>query len=389
MIRTEHSVRLLQAVAVIAGLAVLLWSLGLPSLRFADAANLTDISDTLSDSAPSVVSNHSIEFTIPSGGTELTGTDTITITFPDGASDFDLSSIDAGDIDFATTTATGDYTLGSGVNEVDVSTSTFAITFTLGANVVIATGTPVYVEVGDSATFGGTGNGQIVNPTVGSYEINIETSDGSTLDTGAARVAIVDDVDVTASVDTTFTFAVAGIDATGGGETVGGEAISGSTTATAIPLGRLDVLTATTVAQDLTVTTNANQGYTVTAQVDGSLQSSTGADIDGFDDGAYSDTPTTWSVPFGDVNDENTWGHWGITSDDGTTTRAAPDEFDDNEWIGPTTTARVVMGHDGPADGTTAGVGTARIGFRTEITALQESGDDYEAVLTYVATPIF
>lgn len=383
MIRTAQSVRILQAVAVIAGLAVLLWSLGLPSLKFAQAASLTSISDTLTDSAPSVVSNHTISFTIPADGSTLGNTDTVTITFP--AATFDLSGlVNELDFDFATGTDDQTVNLGAAGADVGVATTSNTITFTMGTGISIATGTTINIEVGDHAAFGGAGSGQIVNPTAASYEIGISTSAG---DSGATRVVILDTVQVTASVDTTFTFTVSGVGP--GDGTVGGETITGTTTPTAIPFGTLASGTATTTAQDLSVETNASQGYTVTAQVDGALMSSTGADIDGFDDGVYSDTPATWSFPNVDVTDEDTWGHWGITSEDGTTTRAAPDEFDPNEWIGPTTTARVVMGHDGPADGVTQGVGAARIGFRAEITSLQEAGDDYEAVLTYIATPVF
>lgn len=384
MIRTVSSVRILQAVAVIAGLAVLLWSLGLPSLRFADAANLTNVSDTLTDSAPNVVSNHTIVFTLPSGGSGVGVGESITITFP--SSTFDLSNIDEGDVDLATTT--GDFDLVPDGTETGfqfgVATTSNTIQFT-SDTATIAAGATITVEVGDNATFGGTGNGQIVNPASSTYEISISTTAG---DTGTTRVVILDNVLVSASVDTTFTFSIAGVGAGDGSETVRGATITGTTTATGIPFGLLASGTATTTAQDLTVETNASQGYVVTAQVDGTLISSTGADIDGFDDGTYSDVPAAWSSPSADVDDENTWGHWGITSEDGTTTRST--EFTDSlPWIGPTTTARVVMSHDGPADGTTQGVGVARIGFRAEITSLQEAGNDYEANLTYIATPTF
>ena len=43
MYKTEKTVTLLKTIAIIAGLAILLWSLGLPALRFADAANITTV----------------------------------------------------------------------------------------------------------------------------------------------------------------------------------------------------------------------------------------------------------------------------------------------------------------------------------------------------------
>ncbi len=47
------------------------------------------------------------------------------------------------------------------------------------------------------------------------------------------------------------------------------------------------------------------------------------------------------------------------------------------------------MGHTGVADGLTAGIGTARIGYQVQISALQEAGDDYSTELRYIATPTF
>jgi hypothetical protein len=385
MFRTEKSVRVLQAVAAIASFAVLLWSLGLPSIRFADASSLTDISDTLSDSAPSVGSNHTITFAIPADGTPLGSGDTITITFPDGVSDFDLSGVGIDDIDFA---SSSDYAIvqgAAGADQWGVATSTFTVVFTAGAGVVIATGTALTVEIGNNATFGGQGVGQIVNPTAESYEINIATNEG---DTGATRVLILETVEVTASVDTTFTFSVAGL---GGGETVNGTTTTGTSTATTIPFGLMQagVDNATTTAQRLTVSTNASQGYVVTIQVDDTLRSSTGADIDLFNNGTESDIPQAWVSPSATVGNDATYGHWGITSGDNDTTARGGNEFTSDTWIAASTTPRIVMGNDGPANGTVSGVGVTDVGFKIEISALQEAGDDYTAVLTYVATPTF
>jgi hypothetical protein len=353
----------------------------LPSLRFAEAVNLTDVSDTLSDSAPNVVSNHTISFVLPPTGSGVGAGETVTITFP--AATFDLSNLNVTDFDFATVT---DYTVVADGAEAGqqwgVATTSNTIAFTSAA-ATIAAGATVTIEVGNNALFEGTGSGQIVNPASSSYEINISTTGG---DTGATRVVILDNVLVTASVDTTFTFSVAGL---GGGETVNGTTTTGTSTATTIPFGSLQAgaANATTSAQRLSVTTNATQGYSVTVQVDQTLQSATGADIDLFDDGVESDTPATWSSPAGTVGSENTYGHWGVTSEDATTTRST--EFGSQEWIAASTTPRIIMGHDGPADGTTAGIGVTDVGYKVEITSLQEAADDYQAILTYVATPTF
>ena len=96
MHRTSNTFSVLQAIAATVTFALILWAMGGPSFRFAEAAALTDISDTLSDSAPSVVSDHTIEFVSPNaiGGVASQG---IVITFEPGS--FDLSTIGEEDID--------------------------------------------------------------------------------------------------------------------------------------------------------------------------------------------------------------------------------------------------------------------------------------------------
>ena len=53
MIHTANTVRTLQAVAIVAGISVLLWSTGLPALfRSAEAASVIDASKNMSRSTP-------------------------------------------------------------------------------------------------------------------------------------------------------------------------------------------------------------------------------------------------------------------------------------------------------------------------------------------------
>lgn len=379
MFRADKTVGMLKAIALIAGLAILLWSLGLPSLRFVDAASLSSVSDTITDSAPSVGANHDITFTHPLSGGGVGVGETIVITFPSGGSQFDLSTIGQEDIDLLVDS--------SNVAAATWSVATTATTITLTLDSTsIAAGSSTQILIGLNATNEGTPNSQILNPGAeGSYEINL--SAGSPADTGATRVVILNTVAVTATVDTIFTFAVSGV---GAGVTVNGETTSGTSSTTSIPFGKLNAGVATTSAQKLTVNTNASNGYVVTVQSDSELQSTTGGIIDGFDNGSNSDTPTAWGTPDGDVSLPNTWGHWGFTTDDATTTRTAGDEFNSGEFASvSSTSARVVMSHDGPANGAGTGVGTTYVGYKIEITALQEAGDDYSTNLTYIATPTF
>lgn len=380
MFRTEKTVLLLKTIATIAGLAILLWSLGLPSLRFADAANITTVSDTLSDSAPLASADHTIVFTTPSG---VANTETIIIDFSAGFTNG--AGVDYTDIDVATTS---DYSIAtdcSGSEDIGASFAGLILTleFCSGDGASIPAYGTTTIQIGDNAT-GGAANQQLVNSaTEGSKQIDFTVG---SQDSGSTVVVILDDVLVTASVNTVFTFSVAGL---AGGQSVNGVTTTGTTSSTSIPFGTLEADTATTTGQVLTVVTNASNGYIVTVQIDQPLLSSTGADIDGFVEGSNTNTPVVWAAPVDVVGSENTYGHWGITSDDATTTRDAGDEFNASEFASASTSPRVVMSHDGPANGTGTGIGTTRVGYRVEISDLQEAGDDYETTLTYVATPTF
>jgi len=374
MFRTSNTFSVLQATAAIVGLAILVWSTGLPSFRIADAASLANVSNTLTDSAPGVVSDHTFVFDATSGVDALGD---ITITFPAGS--FDLSDVGPEDIDL----------LEDGTPEAiggswTVATTSDTITISSAGVADIAVGATVTVLVGLNATAAGdspnTPDSQIVNPTAGSYEIDIDVNNPtSDDDSGSTRVAIVDNVTVTASVDTTFTFTV---DAVAGGATVNGTTTGASSTATTIEFGELVANTASTAAQDLTVVTNAANGFTVTVTSDGQLNSTNGADIDGFRNGNFDSTPVAWESPSASIGSEETYGHWGLTSDDS-------DYFGSGEYVSASTTPVEIFAHTGPTDGSTTGEGTTRVGYTAEISALQEAANDYTATLTYVATPVF
>jgi len=348
---------------------MLLWSVG--AYTTAQAANLTQVSNTLSDSGPSADSAHDIRFTIPTGSS-LVNTQDITITFPAGFTG--VSSLTSGDL---TVTVNGTPDTVTGFTAVGQVVTFDGIDATAGQ--------VVRVTIAD---------GVVANPaTIQSYEFLIELANAG-LDSGRTRVAIVDYVTVTAIVETTFDFVVSGLGTT---TAINGTSTTGSTTATEIPFGVLDAGTIYTMAQQLTVSTNARNGFVVTVEQDGNLQSSTGADIDGFSNGTYVNTPTAWSAPTNSLLQENTWGHWGLTTDDsdlsGTFGTPNSGEFANggsgDRWVAASTTPREVFSHNGPADGTTPDYGLANVGYQVQITPLQEAGDDYITTLMYVATPTF
>lgn len=378
MINTAQAVRSLRAVACIVGLALILWSLGIPTfIRDASAASLTAVSDTLSDSDRGVVANHTIRFTTPNG---IMSSSSIQISFP---VEFTLPGAGFNFNDLDVTDDGAEILLGATAqgSQWAVSTTTSTITITTsGANV--GSSSVIAIEIGTNATSGATGDSQITNPAgAGSYEISIG---GTMVDSGSTRVAIIDDVVVTANVDTTFTFTISGV---GTSTTINGGATTtaGSSTATSIPFGTLAAGTTTVMAQELSVTTNAANGFVVTVEQSGNLESSTGAIIDGFINGAYTNSPTAWTAPSAIVSNAGTWGHWGLTSEDDLNSN----EFGTDLWVSASTTPRQVFQHATSSDGVTANIGRTRIGFQAQVSTLQEAGDDYTTLLTYIATPTF
>lgn len=143
------------------------------------------------------------------------------------------------------------------------------------------------------------------------------------------------------------------------------------------------------MAQRLNVTTNAANGFVVTVEQDSNLLSSTGADIDGFSNGAYTNSPILWTAPTNTLLQENTYGHWGLTSNDSNLNAGEFTSGGGNKWVAASTTPRLVFSHTGPADGTTQDFGLASVGYQIQISPLQEAADDYNTTLTYIATPTF
>ncbi len=291
------------------------------------------------------------------------------ITFADG---FDLSSLNITDISMvvngdATTTAAG-----AGVDTWGVAIGTHHVEFeTPTNNANVASSSAFVITIGDEE---GT---MIANPAAtSSYAIDIagDSATSTIQDSGEVRVAIMDEVTVSASVNSTLEFSVTGV---GSGQTVNGTSTTDASTVTTIPFGSLSGNQIKTLAQDLTVTTNAANGFSLTAVTSGDLLSTTGATIDGFIDGTNTTTPTTWVAPSATPADPDTYGHWGLTSSDSSL-------FGSNLWVSPSSTPVTVFDAGGPLNAS-----TTRVGYQIEISDLQEAGDDYSTTIRYIATPTF
>lgn len=202
------------------------------------------------------------------------------------------------------------------------------------------------------------------------------------IDQATVAAAILDttSIAVSASVDPTFTFSVAAV--TSGG-TVNGATTNVTTTATTVPFGTLAVATPKIAAHDLTVTTNAASGYTITIKGLTTPVLQNGAqNIDEFT--GTNATPTTWSSPAGTSSSVNT-GFFGYTTNDATlgTGTAARFTTSGPKWAGTTTSPLEVAFSAGAV---TAEV--TRIGYEAEVNGVQPQGS-YAGTVILVATPTF
>lgn len=236
----------------------------------------------------------------------------------------------------------------------------------------------------------------VVNPTKQAaagtadvYYVGIQTNAG---ESARVKFAIVEGVVVSATVDAILEFQIAG---TSSGVTVKNTTTNVTTSATTIPFGTLPLTPQSRVgAQELTVRTNASDGFFVYVFQDHDLTSAGGDTIKCFSNGTCVNwsAATAWQAPTGDLTNENTWGHFGLASEnsyiqtDGTcstSTTGAWGASSDDRWAGFSGTNQVpVMCYPRSYQGST------KVAYRVEITALQPAGE-YTNTLTYIATPTY
>src|SRR3989339_331621 len=226
------------------------------------------------------------------------------------------------------------------------------------------------------------------NPSIAdSYAIDIQTLATTTkaeIDSAQVRVYILNDVDVTATVQATLTFTV---NATTSGAIINGETTNINTSSTTIAFGNILSGTKYTAGQTLEVSTNASDGFAVTVEQTQNLQTQSGSDIDPLW-GATS-TATAWAAPTSpDLNEERTWGHIGITGTDISGVGANQYRSLDSVSVNSPVESLTVMSHNNPADGATEGIGRVHVAYSVQISDVQEAGD-YSTTLTYICTPTY
>jgi len=238
--------------------------------------------------------------------------------------------------------------------------STQAVTFTLtGVTNPSTTNTSFFVRV---KTYSDTGT--------------------TTIDDGQMMFATLTStsIAVTATVDPTFTFTVAGVSTGTAIKSGSSTNTSVTTTASTIPFSALTAATAKYAAHDITVTTNALNGYLVTLKGTNPPLADSSNNIDSFT--GTNSSPASWSAPGGSTANTNT-GFFGYTTDDlslagGTSSRFTGDVF---AGVGSTV--------DNVADRTAGGSSlTNRIAYAVEVNSLQPPGS-YTGTVILVATPTY
>jgi len=344
----------------------------------------TNFKDTLSDSRPSTVANHTISFVNASAVDEG---DTITLTFQSG---FNLGSVASSSIDLADDGT--DLNLAAdcaGTEKASVTKTEQFFTFTIcpADGGAMATSSVVTVEIGTNATYQEIGAQQITNPTAGVYNVDVAGSFG---DSNRTKVAIVTGVTVSVTIPSVLTFEVLGVTGASCPITTGI-----TSTATAVTFGEVNYETFYNACQRLRIGTNATDGYNITVQKTALLTSDGNTIPKGNCDGTCSDTAAAaWAdVVGGDgaANDgfgycmKDFLGNGAATADGAWDTNDCGDGspyFKTIANAGTSETARVIMSSASKI------VDSSYIEYRVNTSSDQAEGA-YTTTVVYIATPQF
>ncbi|MFP4616555.1 MAG: hypothetical protein ACLFNR_00120 [Candidatus Paceibacterota bacterium] len=378
--------------------ALLAWSVALPVVLQADEVSPRpiELQNTLTDSAPGVAATHTISFKIADNADNAENIDSIKIDF--------ASSTEAGfELEENNPIVSAS---GTGGDKLDTESLDHEFSEDPGYIIIDVDSTKTLAEDDEfEITIGG-----LINPDhtfdsadnpmhAETHTINVNMRDGGTsLGKTDTEVAIIEDITMTAAVETIFEFSVEGL---GVDEVVneGATTTTHAASSTRLDFGIIDPDEFYFIGQELTVSTNASNGFVVTVQESQELTSSTGERIHRFNNAttttAGQEEPIAWEAPSAELEEIQTYGHYGITTNDSrlndVTEDPSDEDFaDENGFVGNFhQEPRPLFGHTDSADGETQDIGVARVGVGIEISPLQPAGDDYTNTLTYVATPTF
>ncbi len=229
------------------------------------------------------------------------------------------------------------------------------------------------------------------------YTINVKTRDGSnnTLDEVDIDIAPIEAVFVSATIDETLTFTVAGVASTT--NTCGATSLTTvTTTAMSIPFGTLSTPTSATASQQLTVATNADGGYVVSLQENDQLSvngaaSTTLADAT-CDDGTCTHTSSAeWKTGYNPAKGALGYSLANVTGtdaaflyNDSSRIFSARNIAENGvDFTPPTTTAPTIMSNAGPVN-----ANSIYVCYMIAAQVTQEAGYYYNK-LRYTATATF
>jgi hypothetical protein len=273
-----------------------------------------------------------------------------------------------------TTTATQGSLTGLGASTSDVAANgTITLTVTSAIEVAATTAIVVpYTAITNPTT----------NNTTSFVQVTTKDAAGDVIDSAVVAFAVLTptSVSMTASVDPTFSFAVAGVGTT---SPVNSAETNIVTTSTTIPFGTLTSGNPKIGAIDATISTNALVGYTVTIAALTDPPLSTGsANIDYYAAGTNA-TPIAWDAPTGVANTNS--GFIGYTTEENEFAANATrfTATGGNKWAGlRNAPEEVAFSATGKVPRTT------RIGLQIEINAVQPAGS-YAGTVLLVATPTY
>ena len=331
------------------------------------AGSLTSAKATISDSrAGQSGVSHTFTFTTATTG-NIKAVEMLYCTTPSGSCTTPNGIV--------TTSASQGSIAGLSTSTTDATTNgTMALTVT--SDTSVASGTTIIIPYST-----------LTNPTSinSSFFVRITTKDNSNtlIDSTVVAFATLSSTSLAVSADVGSTFAVALAAVTTG--FVNGKAINiTSTTASAIPFGTLSTGNSKVAAHDITVTTNSQNGYSVTVKASNPPLVDGSNNIDNFTE--PNNIPTAWSSPAGGSANVNT-GFLGYTTEDSSLCTGIIDRFTSsggNKWAGFDITPYEISCNLGAA----LSGETTRLGWQIEVNGVQPAGN-YTGDIIIVTTPTY
>ncbi len=255
-------------------------------------------------------------------------------------------------------------------------------TITINIGNTNGSNTPIAPSAGTSHTEGTADTYSVI---VRNYASGADPDADTPVDSTSAKVAHIEAVRVTATVDPTINFSIAGV---ASGATRCGVSTSVTTTATSVPFGTMSLNTFKTLAHNLTVSTNASGGYVVTSAENDQLGKD-GATTPNIadtlcDSGTCSEsTPSEWNTA------TNTGFGYSLENVDAASIAF---EYDDSSNSFRSRQFSDLQASETPAtifsSTTVANAEDIYVCYRLSVGATQAAGD-YENQITYTATGTF